>query len=85
MEDDLWIVGKDLRDLVIVSCGKNSRMIEFATIPILIRVLKLPFEMIRHIQMSGRVVGHLTRPVPSVGLGQVNLCFPIGHVGSRFF
>jgi hypothetical protein len=55
MEDDLWIVGKDLRDLVVVSCGRNSRMIEFTTIPILIRVLKLPFEMIRHIQMSGRV------------------------------
>lgn len=58
MEDGPWMVGRELKDLVIVTEFDASKTLEehdFTTIPIWIRVLKLPLGMID--KEVGKIIG----------------------------
>jgi hypothetical protein len=70
LEDGPWMVGRDLRDLVIVAdydASKTLQEMEFNSIPIWVRVLKLPLGFID--KEVGRVIGAEIGKVLDVDLG----------------
>lgn len=70
MEDGPWMVGRDLKELVIVAdfvASKTLEEIDFTSIPIWVRVFKLPLGMIN--QEAGKIIGDEIGKCMDVDLG----------------